>query len=180
LSWQKSKQKERAAFVRDFAGLAEFCREMGAEDVVASLARLPLPGGTGNDGDWQTLADGLWRILEEERGFLPPRPLSAEEYVRMNNYFYAVELLVRCLELAYVTDRQGVLDGLLRPPWQLTGHSALGGAPPPLPAVAWVRLWRGSCWERRGTGHDWCVRHRRVIAHQYPNCHRQTPLSRPD
>jgi hypothetical protein len=109
-------QKERAGFVRDFAGLAEFCREMGAEDVVASLARLPLPGGTGNDGDWQTLTDGLRRILEEERGFLPPPPLSAEEYERMNNYFYAVELLVRCLELAYVTDRQGVLDGLLRPP----------------------------------------------------------------
>jgi len=31
-------------------------------------------------------------------------------------YFYANELLVRCLDLAYVTDRQGFKNGLLLPP----------------------------------------------------------------
>ena len=67
----------------------------------------------------------IWIILREERGFLPPLEISEEEYDRMDDYFYANELLVRCLELAYVTDRQGVLEGLLRPP----GASAALTAP---------------------------------------------------
>ena len=59
---------------------------------------------------------GIWSIMQEERGFLPPRELSREEYNRVNDYFYANELLVRCLDLAYVTNRQEILDNLLRPP----------------------------------------------------------------
>jgi len=38
------------------------------------------------------------------------------EIDKLNAYFYANELLVQCLKVAAVTDRQAVLNGLLLPP----------------------------------------------------------------
>ncbi|MFZ1753578.1 MAG: hypothetical protein WBO46_12920 [Caldilineaceae bacterium] len=100
--------------------MSEFCQEMGAKKISASLSRLPLPRSASDETGWRGLSDGLWKIMQEERGFLPPRKLSLEEYSRQNDYFYANELLVRCLDLAYVTNRQEILDNLLRPPGSLT------------------------------------------------------------
>jgi hypothetical protein len=66
------------------------------------------------------------------------------------------------------------------PPLPATGRSAVGGTPPPLPAMALVRLCCPPRWERRGSGTIGAIRHRHPIAHQPPNGHRHTPLSQPD
>ena len=112
-------QTERTSFVRDYPSLEKFCREMGAKNAAISLFRLALPywkEWEDDDEIWRTLSNGLWRFLEDERGFLQQPEPDQEDYEQINGYFYANELLMRCLELAYVTNRQEILDNLLRPP----------------------------------------------------------------
>ena len=92
---------------------------MGAKNAAISLFRLALPywkEWEDDDEIWRTLSNGLWRFLEDERGFLQQPEPDQEDYEQINGYFYANELLMRCLELAYVTNRQEILDNLLRPP----------------------------------------------------------------
>lgn len=42
--------------------------------------------------------------------------LSKKQVDALARYFSANELLVECLKLAYVADREAILAGLLRPP----------------------------------------------------------------
>lgn len=107
---------ERSLFMDDFDQTVGFCREQGATDVASELSNIPLPQSNRDDARWRALADSLWLVLKEQRSFLPPREISQEEENRIDHYFYANELLVRCLDLAYVTNRKEILDGLLRPP----------------------------------------------------------------
>ncbi len=109
-------REERMAFLRDFSALTNFCREMGVVDAATALSDMALPSRESDNSSWRTLADSEWKFLNEERGFLPPPELSQSEYKQVNDYLYANELLVRCLELAYVTNRKEILNGLLRPP----------------------------------------------------------------
>jgi len=111
---------KRSQFLRDFPQLIDFCQEVGAKRISVSLSHLPFPRSESDETDWRALTNGIWKIMQEERGFLPPRAPSREEYDGLNDYFYANELLVRCLDLAYVTNRQAILDNLLRLPGALT------------------------------------------------------------
>jgi hypothetical protein len=102
--------------LRFLHSLPEFCVEIGASVVAARFRQLLPQRSEDDDIDWSAFADALWKIMKDERGFPPQREVSPGESQRIENYLYAVELLVRCLDLAYVTNRQEILDNLLRPP----------------------------------------------------------------
>jgi hypothetical protein len=67
-------------------------------------------------------AAGLTNITQQLTMLCDERDLGREwnfsgvEINKLNDYLYAYELLVQCLKVAVVTDRQAVLDGLLLPP----------------------------------------------------------------
>lgn len=109
-------EDERSRFVSILDQLIEFCEEMKATDLAIVLGDLPLPSNMLDDAGWRLLADSLRELLTKKRGFLIQRKISLTEYNQMNRYFYANELLIRCLDLAYVTNRQEILYNLLRPP----------------------------------------------------------------
>ena len=44
------------------------------------------------------------------------RQFRCEQWNKLNDYFAANKFLIDCLDLAYVSDRQAILDGLLASP----------------------------------------------------------------
>ncbi|MBX2998022.1 MAG: NACHT domain-containing protein [Caldilineaceae bacterium] len=105
----------RDDYRQQWPALLDFCVQAHNQPLSIVLAELTPPASADNAA-WQTFADALWTLLERERGFRSSPPLSKEQANRINNYLYANELLVRCLDLAYVSDRQGILNNLLLPP----------------------------------------------------------------
>jgi hypothetical protein len=65
---------------------------------------------------WQQYADALFIILSDERNLGREWNFNDKEIAILNDYFYANELLVECLKVAAVSDRQSVLNKLLMPP----------------------------------------------------------------
>jgi hypothetical protein len=75
-----------------------------------------MPPASADQLAWRVFANSLGNMLKEEGSVYLCDGLSKEQVSRINTYLYANELLVRCLDLAFVTDRQGVLSSLLLPP----------------------------------------------------------------
>jgi hypothetical protein len=73
-----------------------------------------VPGASGQG--WQQCADVLFAMLRDQRDLGREWSFSREDVGKLNDYFYANELLVQCLKVAAVADRQAVLQGLLLPP----------------------------------------------------------------
>ena len=66
--------------------------------------------------EWQQYADAVLILLCDKRELEHEWNFHHEDVAKLDNYFYANELLVQCLKVAAVADRQAVLQGLLRPP----------------------------------------------------------------
>lgn len=84
--------------------------------VADGLAQLPVPHGKAKQAEWKVFATELQALLTRERDFDFERKLNGEQVDQLNGYFEANELLVQCLKLAVVSDREEVLTGLLKPP----------------------------------------------------------------
>ena len=80
------------------------------------LAALVLPTGQDDGVAWRKFVDALAQILNEERDFDFTRKISYQQLSILNTYFNANERLLRCLELATVSDRAGIKARLLLPP----------------------------------------------------------------
>lgn len=79
------------------------------------MDNLTLPSVTSTSDEWKQFADKLYKILQI-RDLVHGWHYTKEEITRLDNYFYANELLVQCLNVAVVSDRQAILAGLLAPP----------------------------------------------------------------
>ncbi len=106
----------RYIFLRDFVEIQTFCTEFGEEDATA-LINFNLPVSIRDEVGWYGLTKALGKNLGDIM-HMPELLLTPHisENSAMDRYLYANELLVRCLDLAYVTNRQEILDNLLRPP----------------------------------------------------------------
>ncbi len=118
---------ERQGLTNAFPRLIDLLEEWGVPALAQRVARLGPPPAD-DDPAWQAFADNLWQLLEQERGFLPPQKPTAEELEQVADYLYGSELLVQCLDLAYVKDREAVLARLLRPPKEGQGGSPFGSS----------------------------------------------------
>ena len=63
-----------------------------------------------------SFTDGLRTVMREERDIGHDWQFNDKQWDKLNAYFTANKLLIDCLDLAYVSDRQAILDGLLAPP----------------------------------------------------------------
>ena len=124
LAWSRQnyevQAKYLASILKNIKLAVNLCVEAGDEGLGESINRIPLPQNIPDPPGWRTVVHEIWILMEKERGYLPLREISPQEYFRLTDYFYANELLINCLDLAYVTNRQEILDNLLRPPGALT------------------------------------------------------------
>jgi hypothetical protein len=79
-----------------------------------SIHIIPMPGASAQE--WQQYADALFAILYDQRALGHPWSLQPEDIDKLKDYFYANDLLVQCLKVATVSDRQAILNKLLLPP----------------------------------------------------------------
>lgn len=91
------------------SGLAGSARQL-------TTAHIPLPEAKRQD--WKKYADFLFTSLLKQRDLGSEWNLNSKTNTKLNDYFYANELLVQCLKVAAVSDRQAVLNSLLLPPAQ--------------------------------------------------------------
>lgn len=112
--------KLRGHYVRDYAGyLAEIgtlSKSTSATGLAEQLGRLNVPSAGDFEQTWADFAAKLLNIMRQERDLGHDWQLTATQVDKLNAYFAANELLVQCLKLAVVSDRQAILDGLLLPP----------------------------------------------------------------
>jgi hypothetical protein len=97
-------------------GVVALADEAGLAGVAGSLRAMPIPAPNASWQDWQQYANALFAILRDERDLWREWEFSQKEIDTLNDYFYAQELLMQCLKVAVVSDRQAILQGLLSPP----------------------------------------------------------------
>lgn len=105
LDWQKE-------FMKRVIGLSE---KTGQVSLQQALIGLSVPDQNATRKDREVFAQALSAIAEQERGLIVWK-LTQEELEQLANYLAGTELLVECLKLAYVTDRDAIIVQLLRPP----------------------------------------------------------------
>jgi hypothetical protein len=101
-------------FVAFWAKAVELGHQVDS-DLSRALTELKFP--TEDDGwpVWKKFERDLW-ALAEERALTHCWELNGQQLKRLANYLEASKLLVDCLELAYVSNRTEIEQGLLRPP----------------------------------------------------------------
>lgn len=110
--WQTS-MKEFSQLV---LGVIRLAGEAGLTEIAQDLHSIAMPGPTARWQEWQQYSDILFAILCNERELGREWGFSERDMEILNDYFYAQELLVQCLRVAVVSDRQAILAGLLSPP----------------------------------------------------------------
>lgn len=103
-------------------GVAALAHDGGADSLAHRLNVETIPSSTANRQAWQQYANSLYTILRDERDLGHEWYFSDKEIDKVNDYFYVNELLVQCLQIASVLDRQAILNGLLSPPQDLNGE----------------------------------------------------------
>ncbi len=116
--WQAAMQgfSDLLTGVIDLADEAGSANEAGLVEVARRLHSLLLPSITASGQEWQKYADALFAILRDERDLAHDWGFTKKDIDTLNDYFYASELLVQCLQVAVISDRQAILAGLLSPP----------------------------------------------------------------
>lgn len=110
--WQTSLQE----FPELVRGIVELASEAGLPESVRRLSSIIIPEPVARWQAWQHYADTIFTILRDEKDLGHEWEFSREEIDKLNDYFYANELLVQCLKVAAVSDREAILAGLFSPP----------------------------------------------------------------
>jgi hypothetical protein len=132
-----------ATYPRLSQGMIALAKEARLSVVAQTLAAqpLPLPGLPGADPQaWQQYADALFAMLQQ-RDLAGQWAFSDEQIERLERYFVANELLIQCLKVATVTDRQAILNGLLEPPVPRTEEKPTTVASAKKTGKSWWKLW---------------------------------------
>ncbi len=101
-----------APYLQFIPKLTQLAIQANRDNLVVDLS---LPTNTANIVDWQQFTDTLHAIMQES-DLVHDWQFTDDQIDKLNNYFYANELLVQCLNVAVVSDRQAILAGLLAPP----------------------------------------------------------------
>jgi hypothetical protein len=111
-SWLYSRYSLAHPFIR----LAqEISRTQRLTSLPATLDKLVIPGENVPEHEHQQLAETIWQIVQQERQ-LQLFELTLEQMNTLDNYLKSKVLLLQCLKLAVVTDRDAILSRLLTPP----------------------------------------------------------------
>jgi hypothetical protein len=136
----KSWQEAMAAYAPFSQGMIALAKEAELSVVAQTLAAQPLPPLAADPQAWQQYADALFAMLQQ-RDLARQWKFSDEQSERLERYFAANELLVQCLKVATVTDRQAILNGLLEPPVPRTEEKPTTVASAKKTGKSWWKLW---------------------------------------
>ena len=92
--------------------LANTCEDANVRD---SLTHLPVFGFNSRLSNWQIYAELFLKLLIQ-RDLVHDWHLNKAQIDRFKNYLVFSELLVSCLKVAVVSDRQAILAQVLAPP----------------------------------------------------------------
>lgn len=81
-----------------------------------ALKKLNIPDAKATERLWQQFCADLRRILQTHRQLGQEWQFTREDVKVLEAYLAGCELVVQCLKLAYVADREGILARLLQPP----------------------------------------------------------------
>lgn len=81
-----------------------------------ALKTLKIPDKKAPDKVWQQFCADLRHILQTHRQLGQKWQFTSEDVKVLEDYLAGCELVVQCLKLAYVADREGILARLLQPP----------------------------------------------------------------
>lgn len=96
-------------------GISVLAENAGLITLAQRLRTLTIPSPSNSWKDWQQYATALLVILRE-RNLEHKWKLSPKEVDILNSYFYANELLIHCLNIAAVSDRDALLHRLVLQP----------------------------------------------------------------
>ena len=85
-------------------------------DLHEALTHIQWPSLQDTSERWEECANNLRQVMITHRNIGHRWNLNRQQVSKVNNYLKANNLLVECLNLAYVSDRQGILERLLLPP----------------------------------------------------------------
>lgn len=112
----KNWHADMGQYIRFVEGLSVLASEADLTSLAQQLATKPRQLLRTSQQDWHQYADALFNILRDERDLGREWNLSNKESNKLDHYFYTNELLVQCLNVAVVSDRQAALKGVLVPP----------------------------------------------------------------
>lgn len=96
-----------------FKELINFSQQADFSDLYQTLKRLTVPNKNDKQSAWQPFAKTLREIMQKHRDIGYEWNLTERQHKGLARYFEANQLLVECLKLAVVSDREGIERSLL-------------------------------------------------------------------
>lgn len=109
-------QRQIPEFATYFQKIITFAHNNGATNVATALETLQVPTTSNAQDAWVSFGQALQTLMQQHRDMGHAWNLSEEQVQRFADYVDANRLLLECLQLGYVSDREGIKRGLLLPP----------------------------------------------------------------
>ena len=100
----------------DLIASTELAKKMGLTAFYQALRNLQIPRRDAKPATWQIFSEQLRELMVEYRNIGHNLNFTEEQVRILEHYFTAAKLLVACLDVAYVTDREAIEDRLLQAP----------------------------------------------------------------
>ncbi|MEM7539090.1 MAG: hypothetical protein AAF639_43430, partial [Chloroflexota bacterium] len=114
----KSRQNsnQQRAFISAYPKLIELCKQATNENHATYLASLLSPlKGNSSHSVWQHFVEQLAAYMKKYRQLHTDLSLQPDDITALNDYLYASELLIRCLDLCYLDNRENILESMALP-----------------------------------------------------------------
>ncbi len=106
----------RSQFPRYYSQIISMSRSMDSSNLSQVLTKLFVPYISDGPSEWSLFATNLGTVMQNYRNISLDWNLTETQRECLSRYVAANELLVECLRLAVVTDKQAIEDSLLLPP----------------------------------------------------------------
>jgi hypothetical protein len=103
---------DRGFILQAIQGIIKLAEPFGLVELQIALERLSVPTYKSKPAEWRAFADELEQVMYKHTPWQKERP-SPEQIQNMSNYLEANWLLLACLELAYVSDREEIKNRIL-------------------------------------------------------------------
>jgi predicted NACHT family NTPase len=100
-------------FINYFTEIVNLCQEEGLAELHHALINLTVPNQSDSQTAWEVFANELREVMQKHRDIGHEWNFTQEQQGCLKRYFDANRLLVKCLDLAVVSDREGIKESLL-------------------------------------------------------------------
>ncbi|MCP4345803.1 MAG: NACHT domain-containing protein [Desulfobacterales bacterium] len=90
-------------------------KKMGLTELHKALSKVSVPTEDSSKDEFRNFSKTMLNIFESHFN-IEDYKFTREQAEHVRQYYYATELIIDCLKIAYVSDRERIEDRLLRPP----------------------------------------------------------------